>query len=393
MAVDVAQLDFKLRDELNGYLRELVESGGSDLHVKANSIIRKRVHGDLIHVNNERFLSTQEALTLAKELLRGRFGELVEQKNIDFMHKLDEQYRFRVNIFFQMDGPTAVFRVIPVSIPHFDKLGLPESIRKLCQTVHRGIVLVTGPTGSGKSTTLASMIDYINENRKAHIITVEDPIEFVHKDKGCLINQRSVGQDATSFASALKGALREDPDIILVGEIRDFETMNIALAAAETGHLVLSTLHTRDAQETVNRVLGMFTGPDAQRATMALGSALQGVISQRLCQKKGGGRVAAVEILLNTPRIKQLILKGRQEEIHSAILEAGMNSGMQTFDGHLLKLYQEGLISEEEALNNSSNSNDLSMSLQQANAKAQAGTETEKEKVTLKLVDLEEDEN
>ena len=353
MSVDISKLDFKLRDELNGYLEELVREGGSDLHIKSNSVIRKRIHGEMVPVSSSRFLSTQEGLTLAKELLRGRFNDLVENKSADFIHKLNEDYRFRVNIFFQMDGVSAAFRAIPVKLPVLEDLGLPESVAKLCDTVYRGIVLITGPTGSGKSTTLASMIDRINKKRKAHIITIEDPIEFVHKDINCLINQRSIGQDATSFPTALRASLREDPDIILVGEIRDYETMNIALTAAETGHLVLSTLHTRDSQETVNRVLGMFSGIELERAKMALGSALQAIISQRLCQKIDGGRVPAVEVMLQTPRIKQLILKGRQDEILTAITEAGIHSGMQTFDSALLNLYKNKIITREEALNSS----------------------------------------
>ena len=374
MAVDISKLDFKLRDELNGYLEELVREGGSDLHIKSNSVIRKRIHGEMMPVSSSRFLSTQEGLTLAKELLRGRFNDLVENKSADFIHKLNEDYRFRVNIFFQMDGVSAAFRAIPVKLPVLEDLGLPESVAKLCDTVYRGIVLITGPTGSGKSTTLASMIDRINKKRKAHIITIEDPIEFVHKDINCLINQRSIGQDATSFPTALRASLREDPDIILVGEIRDYETMNIALTAAETGHLVLSTLHTRDSQETVNRVLGMFSGIELERAKMALGSALQAIISQRLCQKIDGGRVPAVEVMLQTPRIKQLILKGRQDEILTAITEAGIHSGMQTFDSALLNLYKNKIITREEALNLSTTPNDLAILLEQASeASAQRG--------------------
>ena len=374
MSVDISKLDFKLRDELNGYLEELVREGGSDLHIKSNSVIRKRIHGEMVPVSSSRFLSTQEGLTLAKELLRGRFNDLVENKSADFIHKLNEDYRFRVNIFFQMDGVSAAFRAIPVKLPVLEDLGLPESVAKLCDTVYRGIVLITGPTGSGKSTTLASMIDRINKKRKAHIITIEDPIEFVHKDINCLINQRSIGQDATSFPTALRASLREDPDIILVGEIRDYETMNIALMAAETGHLVLSTLHTRDSQETVNRVLGMFSGIELERAKMALGSALQAIISQRLCQKIDGGRVPAVEVMLQTPRIKQLILKGRQDEILKAITEAGIHSGMQTFDSALLNLYKNKIITREEALNLSTTPNDLAILLEQASeASAQRG--------------------
>ena len=384
MSVDISKLDFKLRDELNGYLEELVREGGSDLHVKSNSVIRKRIHGEMVPVANSRFLSTQEGLTLAKELLRGRFDDLVKNKSADFIHKLNEDYRFRVNIFFQMDGVSAAFRAIPVKLPALEDLGLPESIAKLCDTVYRGIVLVTGPTGSGKSTTLASMIDRINKKRKAHIITIEDPIEFIHKDINCLINQRSIGQDATNFATALRASLREDPDIILVGEIRDYETMNIALMAAETGHLVLSTLHTRDSQETVNRVLGMFSGIELERAKMGLGSALQAIISQRLCQKIDGGRVPAVEVMLHTPRIKQLILKDRQDEILTAITEAGIHSGMQTFDSALLNLYKNNIITREEAMNASTTPNDLAILIEQASA---TGTQRGMREIGLK--DLE----
>lgn len=386
MSVDVSKLDFKLRDELNGYLEELISSHGSDLHVKANSIIRKRVNGELYPVENARFISTAEGLTLAKELLRGRFDELINKKSVDFTYKLNENFRFRANIFFQMDGVSAVFRVIPTKIPPLESLGLPESVKNLCDHVHRGMILVTGPTGSGKSTTLASMIDYINNCRKSHIITIEDPIEFIHEDRGCVINQRSVGQDTPDFASALRAALREDPDIILVGEIRDLETLTIALMAAETGHLVLATLHTKDAQETINRILGMFKGPELEHAKMTCADVIQGVISQRLCRRKDGGRVAAVEIMLQSPRIKQLILKSRQDEIGQAIVESGESSGMQTFDRDLLRLFNEGVITKENALMASSKPNDLAILIQQAHAKM-TGIENERDVISLKDVD------
>lgn len=386
MSVDVSKLDFKLRDELNGYLEELISSHGSDLHVKANSIIRKRVNGELYPVENARFISTAEGLTLAKELLRGRFDELISKKSVDFTYKLNENFRFRSNIFFQMDGVSAVFRVIPTKIPPLESLGLPESVKNLCDHVHRGMILVTGPTGSGKSTTLASMIDYINNCRKSHIITIEDPIEFIHEDRGCVINQRSVGQDTPDFASALRAALREDPDIILVGEIRDLETLTIALMAAETGHLVLATLHTKDAQETINRILGMFKGPELEHAKMSCADVIQGVISQRLCRRKDGGRVAAVEIMLQSPRIKQLILKSRQDEIGQAIVESGESSGMQTFDRDLLRLFSEGVITKENALMASSKPNDLAILIQQAHAKM-TGVENERDVISLKDVD------
>lgn len=386
MSVDVSKLDFKLRDELNGYLEELISSHGSDLHVKANSIIRKRVNGELYPVENARFISTAEGLTLAKELLRGRFDELISKKSVDFTYKLNENFRFRSNIFFQMDGVSAVFRVIPTKIPPLEGLGLPESVKNLCDHVHRGMILVTGPTGSGKSTTLASMIDYINNCRKSHIITIEDPIEFIHEDRGCVINQRSVGQDTPDFASALRAALREDPDIILVGEIRDLETLTIALMAAETGHLVLATLHTKDAQETINRILGMFKGPELEHAKMTCADVIQGVISQRLCRRKDGGRVPAVEIMLQSPRIKQLILKSRQDEIGQAIVESGESSGMQTFDRDLLRLFNEGVITKENALMASSKPNDLAILIQQAHAKI-TGVENERDVISLKDVD------
>ena len=305
---------------------------------------------------------------------------------MDFTYKLNEDFRFRSNIFFQMDGVSAVFRVIPTKIPPLESLGLPESVKNLCDHVHRGMILVTGPTGSGKSTTLASMIDYINNCRKSHIITIEDPIEFIHEDRGCVINQRSVGQDTPDFASALRAALREDPDIILVGEIRDLETLTIALMAAETGHLVLATLHTKDAQETINRILGMFKGPELEHAKMTCADVIQGVISQRLCRRKDGGRVAAVEIMLQSPRIKQLILKSRQDEIGQAIVESGESSGMQTFDRDLLRLFNEGVITKENALMASSKPNDLAILIQQAHAKM-TGVENERDVISLKDVD------
>lgn len=386
MSVDVSKLDFKLRDELNGYLEELISSHGSDLHVKANSIIRKRVNGELYPVENARFLSTAEGLTLAKELLRGRFDELISKKSVDFTYKLNENFRFRANIFFQMDGVSAVFRVIPTKIPLLEGLGLPASVKNLCDNAYRGMILVTGPTGSGKSTTLASMIDYINNRRKSHIITIEDPIEFIHEDKGCVINQRSVGQDTPDFASALRAALREDPDIILVGEIRDLETLSIAMMAAETGHLVLATLHTKDAQETINRILGMFKGPELEHAKMTCADVIQGVISQRLCRKKDGGRVPAVEIMLHSPRIKQLILKNRQDEIGQAIIESGESSGMQTFDRDLLRLFSDGVITKEDAMMASSRPNDLAILIQQAHAKL-TGVENERDVISLKDMD------
>ena len=360
--VNVEELTFEMTKKLKFYLSKLVEYKGSDLHVKTGANIRGRINGEIVSLSKE-ILSHQEGLLLAKELLRTRFGELVEKKSVDFTFKLNEEYRFRVNIFFQVDGVSAVFRTIPMTLPTIESLDLPEVINHFCN-VPRGLVLVTGPTGSGKTTTLASMINKINKIRKQHIITVEDPVEFVYKDDQCIINQRAIGQDALSFADSLRAALREDPDVILVGEMRDLETIETALHAAETGHLVLSTLHTVDAKETINRIIGMFPGGEHNRIKMSLASVLQGVISQRLVKRQDGGRMAAVEILVKNARIEGLIMDGRDSEITDAIAEGKEIYKSQTFDQALLGLYASGKISFQEAMNNASVPNDLKMKLE-----------------------------
>jgi len=268
-----------------------------------------------------------------------------------------------VNFFFQMDGLSAVFRIIPVDILSLDDLNLPPVIKTFTE-IHRGLVLVTGVTGSGKSTTLAAILDKINREEKKHIITVEDPIEFVHKDKGCLINQRGIGQDAHSFSDALRAALREDPDIILVGEMRDLETIDIALHAANTGHLVFSTLHTLDAKETIDRIVGMFGNEEQNRIRMSLASVLEGVISQRLIPNKKGGRVAAIEILKKTARIEQLIAENRDSEIPDALFEGKEIYGTQTFDQALLDLLRTGEITDEIALEYATNPADMKLKMQ-----------------------------
>ncbi len=221
----------------------------------------------------------------------------MRKKNIDFTFKLNDEYRFRVNLFFQVDGVSGVFRTIPMTMPTVEDLKLPDVLNSFCN-IERGLVLVTGPTGSGKTTTLASLINKINLTQKKHIITIEDPVEFVYKDASSIVNQRAVGQDAISFGDSLRAALREDPDVILVGEMRDLETIETAMHAAETGHLVLSTLHTVDAKETIGRIVGMFPGNEQNRIKMSLASVLQGVVSQRLVKTVDGGRTAAVEVLV-----------------------------------------------------------------------------------------------
>ena len=360
--VDASELDFKQRDKLNKYLEFLIQNGGSDLHIKSGAVIRGRIHGELVKFSKTPFLK-EDAMTLAKELLITRFPELIERKSVDFTYKLNDDYRFRVNIFFQIDGISAVFRTIPVKIPEIDELGLPPSIKDICDTAMRGVVLLTGPTGSGKTTTIASMINRINRQRTSHVVTIEDPVEFVFKDDKCIINQRAIGEDCNNFADSLRAALREDPDVIFVGEMRDLETIETALHAAETGHLVFSTVHTIDAKETVNRIIAMFEQAEQERIRMTLASVLEAVISQRLARTIEGKRVAVVEILRKNTRIKDMILDSRDDEIPDAIADGRNTYGMQTFDQHLLDLYRDGVITREEALDKASKRNDLDLQI------------------------------
>ena len=360
--VDASTLDFKQRDRLNKYLEFLIQNGGSDLHIKSGAVIRGRIHGELVKFSKTPFLK-EDAMTLAKELLITRFPELIERKSVDFTYKLNDDYRFRVNIFFQIDGISAVFRTIPVKIPEIDDLGLPPSIKDICDTAMRGVVLLTGPTGSGKTTTIASMINRINRQRTSHVVTIEDPVEFVFKDDKCIINQRAIGEDCNNFADSLRAALREDPDVIFVGEMRDLETIETALHAAETGHLVFSTVHTIDAKETVNRIIAMFEQAEQERIRMTLASVLEAVISQRLARTIEGKRVAVVEILRKNTRIKDMILDARDDEIPDAIADGRNTYGMQTFDQHLLDLYRDGVITREEALDKASKRNDLDLQI------------------------------
>jgi twitching motility protein PilT len=360
--VDVSSLTFVTLDKIRGYLKRMIDAKGSDLHIKANAVVRARVNGDIIPLSGET-LSKEDALTFAKELLRTRFAEFVEKKELDLVYPYDDNTRFRVNIFFQMEGVSAVFRVIPVKILSLEELGLPEIVKKFTY-LERGLVLVTGVTGSGKSTTLAAMINEINWNKRKHIVTIEDPIEFVHKDRKCIINQRSVGQDTYSFGAALRAALREDPDIILVGEMRDRETIETALHAADSGHLVFSTLHTLDAKETINRIVSSFPTEEQPRIRLSLASVLQGVISQRLVPTIDDKRVAALEVMVKTPRIAQLILENRDVEIRDAIEEGREIYGSQSFDQHILDLWTRKMISTEQAFNYATSPSDLKLKMQ-----------------------------
>jgi len=359
--LDVSKLSFETLEKVRGYLKKLITNGGSDLHVKANAVIRARINGNIVQFSGAIF-SKEEGITFAKELLKGRYAEFVEKKELDLVYPFDDANRFRVNIFFQMNGVSAVFRVVPVKIPTFEDLKLPNILKSFTEK-ERGLVLVTGVTGSGKSTTLATLINEINLHKKKHIITIEDPIEFVHKDRGCIINQRSVGQDTLSFGTALRAALREDPDIILVGEMRDKETINLALHAADTGHLVFSTLHTLDAKETINRIIAQFPSDEQNRVRLGLSGVLQGVISQRLIATIDGGRRAAMEILVRTPRIEKMIMENRDYEIKDAIEEGREHYKSQSFDQGILELYNDGVISKEQAFENATSPADLELKI------------------------------
>ena len=345
------------------YLKSMVANNGSDLHLKSGSHVRVRVHGDLKKLGND-LLNAEQMDQLARAITTDvQYRQLVDARTLDFTYVLDGKSRFRVNFFYQMDGLSAVFRIIPVKIPTLEALKMPEVIGRFAD-IPRGLVLVTGVTGSGKSTTLAALIDKINTHSPRHIITLEDPIEFVHRDKKALINQRSVGQDTLNFGDALRAALREDPDIILVGEIRDLETIDLALHAANTGHLVFSTLHTLDAKETINRIIGMFAKEEQNRVRGVLASVLAGVISQRLVPTIAGGRTAVVEVLVRTSRIAEMIADGRDMEIFDAIEEGKEIYGSQSFDQHLLDLLDQRIITEEVALEYASNPSDLKLKMQ-----------------------------
>jgi twitching motility protein PilT len=352
-----------MEKKLQFYLKNLIHNGGSDLHLKSGSIIRLRVNGDLLKLGDKE-ISHEELDAIAQAILSEKqYSELVKNKELDCTYVLDENNRFRVNFFYQLNGLSSVMRIIPVKILTLEELSLPSIITELSE-LHRGLVLVTGVTGSGKSTTLAAMLDHINRTKKKHIITVEDPVEFVHKDRESLVSQRGIGQDSHSFSNALKGALREDPDIILIGEMRDLETIEIALHAANTGHLVFSTLHTLDAKETINRVIGMFPKEEQNRIRITLASVLGGVVSQRLVKTVDGKRAAAIEVMKQTPRISDLIANNMDYEILDTIEEGKEIYGSQSFDQALLALYNEGRIDRDTVLEHATNPSDMKLKLQ-----------------------------
>jgi twitching motility protein PilT len=352
---------------LSDLLKRMVDAGGSDLHITVNSPPRFRVNGELKPCEDLLPLNAAETKQLAYSVLtdaqKHRFEENLE---LDFSFGLKNIARFRGNLFNQRGSVGGVFRTIPFEIKRFDDLGLPNILRKVCEKP-RGLVLVTGPTGSGKSTTLATMLDLINETRYEHMITIEDPIEFLHTHKRCLVNQREVHSDTHSFSSALRAALREDPDVVLIGEMRDLETIESALRIAETGHLTFGTLHTNSAASTINRIIDVFPSHQQSQIRAQLSLVLEGILCQSLLPKADGkGRAMAMEILIPNPAIRNLIREDKIHQIYSSMQSGQEKFGMQTFNQSLFSLYQQRLITLEAALNRSSNPDELQDMVQRA---------------------------
>ena len=351
---------------VNDLLKIAVDSGASDLHLKVGSYPMMRVRGVLTPANEDKKLDHEDVVAMGAAVMsttqRQKFKESQE---VDLAYSVPGLGRFRCNIFQQRGTVGLVLRVIPMQIRTVDELGLPQILKKIAEE-ERGLVLVTGTTGSGKSTTLAAMIDYVNKTRSAHVMTVEDPIEFLHRDNKSMVNQREVSVDTRSFAQALRSALRQDPDVILVGEMRDFETIETGLLAAETGHLVFSTLHTLDATETINRIISVFPPHQQKQIRLQLASVLKAVISQRLMPRADGkGRAPAVEVLISTPFIRDCIVdKEKTHLIHGAIAAGTSQYGMQTFDQSIFQLFEQQLVSYEEALRWASNVDEFKLRVQ-----------------------------
>src|SRR6059036_437524 len=351
---------------IDDLLRIAMERKSSDLHLKVGNYPHCRIDGDLVPITDQPRISAEDMLNMAFSMMSNRqkqkFKEVAE---LDMAYGVAGLGRFRVNVFQQRGNVGLVLRVIPTKIRALEELYLPKVIEHVCEEA-RGMCLVTGVTGSGKSTTLAAMLDRINSSRPEHIITIEDPIEFLHRDKKGFVNQREVEVDTPSFGSALRASLRQDPDIILVGEMRDLETIGTALHAAETGHLVFSTLHTLDAVETINRIISVFPPPEQKQVRMQLAATVRAVISQRLVRKAdGNGRVPAVEVLISTAFIRECILvPEKTRSVRDAISAGTSQYGMQTFDQSLWDLFQAGLINYETALENASNADDFKLRMQ-----------------------------
>jgi twitching motility protein PilT len=360
--------------DLNELLRRAVEAGASDIHLKLDRPPLVRRDGSITALEGTEPLTTGDLdayLRTVTQIAPQRYDLFHETGDLDIAYTADGLPRFRVNAFKQRGATSFALRVIPREVPRFEQLGLPEGIRRLAEE-HRGLVLVTGATGSGKTTTLAAMIDYINRSRESHIVTIEDPIEILHPDHRSIVNQREIGLDTENFGQALRRALRQDPDTILIGELRDAETAQTALQAAESGHLVFSTLHTVDAAETVGRMIEFFPEGKQQQIRSIMAGVLRGVISQRLLPRVDGGRVAAVEVMITNARIADLIRENKPEEITDAIAD-GEFFHMQTFQKALIDLVLEGRVDREVAANASSSRHDFMVALEYAEKAAAAG--------------------
>ncbi|MDT7916255.1 type IV pilus twitching motility protein PilT [Clostridium perfringens] len=325
-----------------------VKEGASDLHLTVGISPIIKVNGKLVRLEHE-ILRPEDTEAYAREILQDAYEKYDDIGEYDTSYSIHGKGRFRVNIYKQRNSTALAIRVISLDMPTLDSLGYPETLKDICN-LKRGLVLVTGPTGSGKSTTLAALINEINSNRESHIITIEDPIEFLHKHNKSIVNQREIGKDTLSYERALKAALREDPDVILIGEMRDLETISTAITAAETGHLVFSTLHTIGAAKTIDRIVDVFPPHQQEQIKIQLASVLQIIISQQLVETVDGDRNAALEIMVATPAIKNLIREGKTHQIESSI-QTGSKYGMRTMDMELANLYREGIITQETAMN------------------------------------------
>jgi twitching motility protein PilT len=358
--------------DIQTLLRAMVQKGASDLHVKAGSPPGFRIDGEVQQQAEFGPLPPETTAELAKQLMAPeQWDRFLKEKDIDFSFAMKDLARFRVNALHQRTAVGIVVRQIPDQIPDAKKLGLPQICLDLAAKP-RGLVLVTGPTGSGKSTTLAAMIDYINQTEHGHILTMEDPLEFVHPDKNCFVTQRQIGQDCSSFREGLRRALRQDPDVILIGEMRDLETISMAITAAETGHLVFGTLHTTSAISTIDRIIDVFPTDAQQQVRVQMASTLQGVVSQTLVSKVGGGRIAAREILVATDAVRSLIREAKSAQILN-IMQTGKQYGMATLEDELLKAYAEGLITGDDAVSKANRPDDVRRRLGEVQVKAQVG--------------------
>jgi len=363
--------------DVNELLKAAHSQGASDLHLKVGSHPIFRINGELSQFSTENRLSQEDTLKIAFSVMSPGQREVFKKKNdIDLAYSVPGLGRFRCNIFIQRGTIGLVFRVIPMRIPTIEELHLPDVLKKI-SLESRGLILVTGTTGSGKSTTLASMLDNINTNKTEHIMTIEDPIEYLHRDKRSIVNQREIGNDTESFSKALRAALRQDPDVILVGEMRDFETIQTALTAAETGHLVMSTLHTLNATETITRIISVFPPYHQKQVRLQLSGILKGVISQRLVPRVDGmGRVPAVEVLVSTARVRECIVeKDKTNEINDAIARGSTSYGMQSFDQSLMYLMKERMVTYDEALKHCTNPDDFALRVKGILAASDAGWE------------------